>query len=137
MEAQPSPPRARGLIVRDADEVLGDRYDFIFGTLLQGAGNWSGFIGTIVFSLSVLILNYILYKSKLVPRWLSGWGLIGGILFLASGFLPLFGYDERSTIFLLLNAPGGVYEMVYAGWLIVKEFNSSAIASPSLARADP
>ena len=98
------------------------------GTLLLATGHWNSFIMTIVFSLSVLILNYILYKSKLIPRWLSGWGLIGGILFLASGFLLLFGYGARSTIYLLLNAPGGVYEMVYAGWLIVKGFNPSAIA---------
>ena len=102
-----------------------------FGTLLLATGNWNSVIMTIVFSLSVLILNYILYKSKLIPRWLSGWGLIGGTLFLVSGFLPLFGYGARSTIYILLNVPGGVYEMVFAVWLIAKGFNSSAIASLS------
>ena len=103
-----------------------------FGTLLREADNWNSSILTIVFSLSVLILNYILYKSKLIPRWLSGWGLMGGTLFLASGFLPLFGQGARSTIYILLNVPGGVYEMVFAIWLIVKGFNSSAIASESV-----
>jgi hypothetical protein len=102
-----------------------------FGTLLLATGNWNSVIMTIVFSLSVLILNYILYKSKLIPRWLSGWGLIGGTLFLASGFLPLFGHGARSMIYILLNVPGGVYEMVFAVWLIAKGFNSSAIASLS------
>ena len=86
-----------------------------------------GVFATIVFSLSALILNYILYRSKLVPRWLSGWGLIGATLYLGSGFLPLFGHDTRSTIYLLMEAPTFLQEMVLAVWLIVKGFNPSAI----------
>jgi hypothetical protein len=82
-------------------------------------------------SLSALMLNYVLYRSKLVPRWLSGWGLIGAVLYLASGFLPLIGYDSRSTIYVILEAPLGVCEMVFAVWLIVKGFNPSAITPES------
>jgi hypothetical protein len=44
-----------------------------------------GVFSAIVFSLSALMLNYILYRSKLIPRWLSGWGLIGATLYLGSG----------------------------------------------------
>jgi hypothetical protein len=81
------------------------------------------------FSLGSLMFYYLLYKSKLVPRWLSGWSLIGAVLFLASAFLAMFGYGSESTIYLLMNAPGGVGEMVFAVWLIVKGFNSTAIPS--------
>jgi len=81
------------------------------------------------FSLGSLMFYYILYKSRLVPRWLSGWSLIGAVLFLASAFLAMFGYGSESTIYLLMNAPGGVGEMVFAVWLIVKGFNSTAITS--------
>jgi hypothetical protein len=70
---------------------------------------------------------FLLYKQKLIPRWLSGWGLIGATLFLASAFLPLLSYGPRSTI-VLLHLPGAVNQMVLAVWLIVKGFNSSAIA---------
>jgi hypothetical protein len=77
------------------------------------------------------MLNYILYRSKLIPRWISGWGLIGATLYLASGFLPLFGHGTRSTIYNLMEAPLGLQEMVLAVWLIVKGFNPSAIASGS------
>jgi len=83
------------------------------------------------FSLGSLMFYYILYKSKLIPRWLSGWSLIGAVLFLASAFLAMFGYGSPSTIYLLMNAPGGVGEMVFAVWLIIKGFNPSAIASES------
>jgi hypothetical protein len=102
-------------------------------TLLLAVREWGGGVfSTIVFSLSALILNYILYRSKLIPRWLSGWGLIGAILYLGSGFLPLFGHDPRSTIYLLMEAPTFLQEMVLAVWLIVKGFNPSAIASESV-----
>jgi len=102
------------------------------GTLLLAVREWGGGVcSTIVFGLSALMLNYILYQSKLIPRWISGWGLIGAILYLASGFLPLFGYGSRSTIYGLMELPLGVQEMVFAVWLIVKGFNPSAIASPS------
>ena len=30
---------------------------------------------------------YVLYQSKLVPRWISGWGLIAAILYLAVGLV--------------------------------------------------
>ncbi len=102
-------------------------------TSLLAVGKWSGGVfATIAFSLSALMLNYILYRSKLLPRWLSGWGLIGSALYLGSGFLPLFGHDPRSTIYLLMDVPTFLQEMVLAAWLIVKGFNSDAIASESV-----
>jgi hypothetical protein len=107
-------------------------YFQILATLLLAVREWGGGVfSTIVFSLSALILNYVLYRSKLIPRWLSGWGLIGAIFYFLSGFLPLFGHDPRSTIYLLMEAPLGLNEMVFAIWLIVKGFNPSAIVSLS------
>ena len=102
-------------------------------TSLLAVREWAGgMFAAIVFSLSAPMLNYILYRSKLTPRWLSGWGLIGATLYLGSGFLPLFGHDPRSTIYLLMEAPTFLQEMVLAVWLIVKGFNPSAIASESV-----
>jgi hypothetical protein len=102
------------------------------GTLLQAVREWGGGVcSAIVFSLGSLMFYYLLFKSKLVPHWLAGWGLIGATLYLLSGFFPLFGHDSRSTIYLILEAPLGVNEIVLAVWLIVKGFNSSALASPS------
>jgi hypothetical protein len=87
-----------------------------------------GVFAPVVFSFGSLMFYYLLGKSKLIPRWLSGWGIIGAILFLASAFLPLFGYGSRSNI-VLLHLTGGVNQMVLAVWLIVKGFNSSTIDS--------
>jgi hypothetical protein len=93
--------------------------------------NWGyGMVAPIVFSIGSLMFYYLLYKSKLLPRWLSGWGLIGATLFLASAFLPLLSYGPRSTL-IFLHLPGVVNQMVLAVWLIVKGFNPSVIASKS------
>ena len=94
----------------------------ILGTLLQATYDWTFLLGPgIVFSLTALILNYILYKSRLIPRWLSGWGLIGATLLLVADLLAIFGSDQV----LLLAAPIGLQEMVFAGWLIVKGVEST------------
>ena len=96
------------------------------GILLIALKDWAGIPEQFPYGLGVLILNYLLYQSKLIPRWLSGWGFVGGALMLAMGLLRLFGYP---VIFLAL--PIILSEMVLAVWLIVKGFNSSAIASES------
>jgi hypothetical protein len=96
------------------------------GTLLLEAGDWSDGISTLAFSLGALMFYYLLYQSRLIPRWLSGWGLFGATLVLAVGLLGLFGVALE-----ILWAPLAVQEMVLALWLIVKGFNPSAIASPS------
>jgi hypothetical protein len=100
------------------------------GTLFLAARDWTILLGVnIVFPLGALIFNYLLYQSKLVPRWLSGWGLIGATLLLAraAGLLAVFDLNQ----FVLLTLPIWVQEMVFAVWLIFKGFNSSTIASES------
>ena len=58
---------------------------------------------------------YVFYKSKLVPRWLSGWGFLGVALSLAAALLAIFGQIVYfSTVFILLQLPIGVQEMVLA-----------------------
>jgi hypothetical protein len=78
-----------------------------------------------------LPLYYVLYRSGLVPRWLSGWGLIGATLILFTGILGLFGLSPESSTTTLLAAPIALQEMVFAVWLIIKGFDSAAIAAGS------
>ena len=104
------------------------------GTLLLALRDWSIWMGTLIFfGLGSLTLNYLLYQSKLVPRFLSVWGLIGAALVLLYGLVGLFSLtpDMISSILTILALPIAVQEMVFAVWLIVKGFNPSAIASLS------
>ncbi|NDJ78440.1 MAG: DUF4386 family protein [Chloroflexi bacterium] len=80
-----------------------------------------GQVLTIVFILGALMFYYLLFRSKLVPRWISGWGLIAAAPYLAAGFLAIYGaFDHMPTPNALLRVPLGIQEMVLAIWLIVK-----------------
>ena len=106
------------------------------GTSLLAVRDWAGKLSIIAFTLGALMYYYVFYQSKLIPRWLSGWGFIGAALSLAGALLAISGQIIYfSTVFILLQVPIGVQEMVLAVWLIVKGFNPSAIASGS-AKAD-
>jgi hypothetical protein len=96
------------------------------GSLLKEGNDSIVPILEIVFPLGALMFYYSLYQSKLIPRWLSGWGLIAAIPYLAAGLYNMFGSE-----LVILMLPLGLQEMVMAVWLIVKGFNPSAIASLS------
>lgn len=93
------------------------------GALLLAVGEWIDPVSQIIFALGALMFYYLFYRSKLIPRWLSGWGLIGAIVTLTSALINLFGSAMDWMEFLL-----AVNEMVLALWLIVKGFDSAAIA---------
>jgi len=100
------------------------------GTLLQADEVTS--IGSIIFLLGALMFYYLLFKSRLIPRWISGWGLIAIIPYLAQPLLVMFGLiKSSSTIGTVFFLPMAIQEMVMAVWLIVKGFNPSVIASKS------
>lgn len=85
------------------------------GLLLLESTNWLNHILAIVFSLGALMIYSLFYQSRLIPRWLSIWGLVGGTLYLAVPLLGMFGMELG-----FLMAPLGLQEMVLAVWLIVK-----------------
>ena len=118
------------LLTLSQNYVLAGAPDAVYyqtlGTLLLAVGAWVDPVLVIVFSISALILNYLLYKSILIPRWLSGWGFVGGFLHLTEGLLDLFGLLPGMPLGVVFFAPIALQEMVYAVWLIVKGFNPTA-----------
>ncbi len=106
----------------------------VLGTLILAVRNWAGFVvGVIFFCLGAAMYYYVLYRSRLIPRWLSAWGLAGLALVFSMALLIAFGERPSgpSGMLVLLALPIGVQEMVLAVWLIVKGFNPSAIAAGS------
>ncbi len=100
--------------------------DVVGGALLS-AREWTYLVGTLlVFSVSALILNALLYRSRLVPAWLSLWGLVGGLLLLAYGVAEMFGAEAPFPL-QLLAAPIGLQEMVLAVLLIWKGFAAASV----------
>jgi hypothetical protein len=102
------------------------------GMLLLKAAETSANTTEIIFPLGAMMFSYLLYQSRLIPRWISGWGFVGAIPYLAAGLLHLFGVTgQMSTITMVLVLPTAVQEMVMLVWLIIKGFNPSATASLS------
>jgi len=102
----------------------------IVGTVIQAARTFAGFVfGVSTFSLSALMYYVVFYQSRLIPRWLSGWGVLATLCTLTVAFLVMFGVKPGSPLETALNLPIGVQEIVLTGWLIFKGFNPSAIAS--------
>ncbi len=103
------------------------------GALLQAARDLVNHLATVVsVSMGGLMLYCLLYRTRLVPRWLSAWGLAGSALAIAASMLFLFRLvDIITPAYLALNLPVALQEMVFAVWLIGKGFDSS-IATAAL-----
>jgi hypothetical protein len=81
-----------------------------------------------MFGVSAVILNALLLRGRLVPVWISVWGLLGGGLILAGGLIVLYGTDPSDVTISLMAAPIGLNEMVLAIWLIVRGFDVPTVA---------
>lgn len=101
------------------------------GSLLHAVYKWTSVLGPLLFlGINTFMYSSLLYKSKLVPRPLAVLGLIGATLVFGASLVVLSGVAAQlSTPVILMAMPIALFEMVLAGWLIVKGFNSSALAS--------
>ena len=64
---------------------------------------------------------FLLYKSRLLPRFISVWGIIGVILVLIANMFELSGNSLGMLIFI----PMGLNELFLGLWLLIKGFNST------------
>ncbi len=77
--------------------------------------------------LNALLLGYVLYRSRLIPRVIPALGLIGAPLLLASLMGRMFGVlDETSALAAIALAPIFFWEFSVGVWLTFKGFNPSA-----------
>jgi hypothetical protein len=103
------------------------------GELVRSGFHWVANVGKLLaFSIGALLYSIIFYRTKLIPRWLSGWGIVAAIFTMLSALLTMYGLIAPfSTAQIVLNLPILPQELVLAVWLIVKGFNPSIIASKS------
>lgn len=101
-------------------------------------------VAVFAFSLGAAMYYVLFYQSRLVPRWLSGWGIAAAIVVTTACLLALFS-DSPITGYTLLVLPIAVQEIVLAVWLLAKGFSATvpqrtpeesttAAPSPSLHR---
>ena len=102
----------------------------VIGDSLVSVHGHAALVGVFAFCLGAFMYYYLFFQSRLIPRWLSGFGIVAIILMLAACVLSLFS-GNRITSYIPLAFPIFLQEMVLAVWLIVKGFNPSAIGSGS------
>ena len=98
------------------------------GDLLVSVHDQAALVAVFAFCLGAFIYYYLFFQSRLIPRWLSGFGIVAIILMFSACVLALFS-GNQITSYIPLAFPIFLQEMVLAVWLIVKGFNPSAIAS--------
>jgi len=82
------------------------------------------------FGIGALMYYIVFYQYRLVPRWLTVWGLVGITLTIIGALLVMFHLlPPAGTILIILLMPILPQELVLAVWLIAKGFNPSAVAS--------
>jgi hypothetical protein len=68
-----------------------------------------------------LALFAVLYRWRLLPRWLSAWGVVGIALALLASVVFLAGSVEVVSVgYLALNGPLALHGLVLAGWLVAR-----------------
>jgi NADH:ubiquinone oxidoreductase subunit K len=83
-------------------------------------------VSAVFFCLGALILNYVLYRSRLVPRLISVWALVAVAPYVVAAVLVMFGQaSSSSTVPALLMLPLAVNEMALALWLLIKGFRTT------------
>jgi hypothetical protein len=81
-------------------------------------------IGMITLGVSGLMLCYTLYRARLLPRLVAGWGLIGYAIL----FVGMLSEVMGSGLGLASSIPGGLWEAFVGVWLIAKGFSASGLA---------
>jgi Domain of unknown function (DUF4386) len=113
------PAGADAALLVTAGKLLVALHDwtFLFGPgILAGVGNG-------------MLLGYLMYRSALVPRGMAVLGLIGGPVLVAAAVAILFGVIEAGSVWqVIATLPEALWELSLGIWLIVKGFNSSAVA---------
>jgi hypothetical protein len=98
------------------------------GAAIKAVQEWVG-NGAFLFPwcIGASIYYTIFYRTRIVPRWLSVWGLLGLALMLVSAFGAMFGlFGSLSSTQMLFNMPILVQELVLAVWLITRGYNRDA-----------
>jgi hypothetical protein len=100
------------------------------GDSIQSQSYWAFWLSIVAFGVGALILYPVLYKSKLVPRWISAWGFLAAVLLLVGTVLPELGLLAGLSgvaLQLVFVLPIPLNEIVLALWLIVKGFDAGAV----------
>lgn len=68
------------------------------GDLLMAVRSWAGMAGTLAFYPAGLLYYLVFFRSRLIPRWLSGWGIVAVAMGFTASILVVFHIDRKSVV---------------------------------------
>ena len=96
-----------------------------FGSLLTHANTMAYQIAMMSLGLASPFLCVLLFRTRLIPRFLAVWGCIGYALFLGGAIAEIFGMN----VGVILSIPGGLFEVAVGLWLLIRGFQPKAYGS--------
>ncbi len=84
--------------------------------MVSAPRNWAHLIHLLMGGTTLLAMYLALFRFRLVPRWLAGFGILAALLQVIAVTKPLYG---GWVVFPLL-APLGVAQLLLIGWLLWK-----------------
>jgi hypothetical protein len=108
------------------------------GNALIAIHDWTFLLGPgLMAGLNALLIGSIMYRSRLLPRWIPTLGLIGAPLILLSDTATLFGvWEQISGPAMLLTLPVAVWEFSFGIYMTVKGFKPTTVGDVSSTSAN-
>ena len=99
----------------------------VVGQALVAIRDWTFLIGPgIVPGLNAILFGTLLYRSRLVPRWIPIVGLIGAPLLISGAIGRMFGINDETSIWSVVGTlPIFVWELSIALWMTFRGFDAS------------
>src|SRR3984885_6358052 len=92
--------------------------------------NWTFLLSqSLMPGINALLLGSLMYRSRLVPRFIPVLGLIGAPILIAAVITALFRTDHQITVLALGFLPVAVWEFSLGGWLVGKGFKPPPITT--------
>ena len=103
---------------------------------LVAVRDWTFLVGPgLVCGTNTVVLATLMYRSRLVPRFIAVLGLVGGPLVFSWNLLAMFGGTELfSAVAVLFVAPVFAWEICLAVYLIAKGFRPTAVPTEAVER---
>jgi len=95
---------------------------------IQGVGYA---IGLVFFGIYCLIVGYVIFKSKMVPKFLGILYIISGLGYLINSFTMLLSKGFANPLFTYVAIPIFIGELSFCLWLLIKGVDNSKIFNPN------
>ena len=109
-----------------------DSYFEVLGSLILADRHWDMEMLTVFFILGALIFYFLLYRTEIIPSFISLWGFIAIPLMTSFNILLYTSIDLGILVNLILVLPIMANEIFLALWLIFKGIDTSTLTTQSI-----